>query len=77
VYRFDKRFPEKQKIAVQILRQGILEDTVRVPHQAIVEFVAAVTRSVRGYRLAPAVRFDPGSPCFRQTTAGTITFNLQ
>jgi predicted nucleic acid-binding protein len=49
VYRFDSRFPDKQKIAVEILRRGIIEDSVRVPHQAIVEFVAAVTRPIRGH----------------------------
>ena len=49
VYRFDNRFPEKQKIATDILRRGILENSVRVPHQAIIEFVAAVTRPVRGH----------------------------
>ncbi len=49
VYRFDSRFPEKQKLAAEILRRGILEDSVRVPHQAIVEFIAAVTRPIRGH----------------------------
>jgi predicted nucleic acid-binding protein len=49
VYRFDSRFAEKQKIATQILRRGIIEDSVRVPHQAILEFVAAVTRPIRGH----------------------------
>ena len=49
VYRFDGRFAEKQKIATEILRRGILEDSVRVPHQAIIEFVAAVTRPIRGH----------------------------
>lgn len=49
VYRFDHRFVEKQKIATEILRRGIAEDSVRVPHQAIVEFIAAVTRPVRGH----------------------------
>ena len=49
VYRFDSRFPEKQKIATDILRRGIAEDSVRIPHQAIVEFVAAVTRTIRGH----------------------------
>ena len=49
VYRFDGRFPDKQKIATDILRRGILEDSVRVPHQAIIEFVAAVTRTIRGH----------------------------
>jgi predicted nucleic acid-binding protein len=49
VYRFDSRFPEKQKIAAEILRRGIVEDDVRLPHQAIVEFVAAATRLIRGH----------------------------
>ena len=44
VYRFDGRFPAKQHKATEILRRGILEDTVRLPHQAIVEFVAAAIR---------------------------------
>ncbi len=49
VYRFDNRFPGKQRIATEILRQGIVDDSVRVPHQAIVEFIAAVTRRLRGH----------------------------
>ncbi len=44
VYRFDPRFPEKQRRATELLRKGLLEDSVRLPHQAIVEFVAATTR---------------------------------
>jgi predicted nucleic acid-binding protein len=59
VYRFDGRFPGKQKIATELLRRGIIEDSVRVPHQAIVEFVAAVTRPIRGHailKLADALR---------------------
>jgi predicted nucleic acid-binding protein len=51
VYRFDSRFPEKQRTAIEILRRGILEDSVRVPHQAIVEFVAAATRPIRGHAI--------------------------
>lgn len=57
VCRFDSRFPEKQRRATALLRQGIVEDTVRLPHQAIMEFVAAVTRPVHGTRsglLTPA-----------------------
>jgi predicted nucleic acid-binding protein len=50
VYRFDPRFPEKQKIARQVLRRGIEEDSIRVPHQAILEFVAATTRPLVGDR---------------------------
>ncbi len=49
VYRFDGRFPDKQKRASELLRRGIIEDSVRLPHQAIIEFVAAVTRSIRGH----------------------------
>jgi predicted nucleic acid-binding protein len=44
VYRFDGRFPNKQRVASELLRQGMAEDSIRVPHQAVVEFVAAVTR---------------------------------
>jgi len=50
VYRFDPRFPEKQEIAVDLLRRGIDEDSIRVPHQAIVEFVGAATRPLVGDR---------------------------
>jgi predicted nucleic acid-binding protein len=50
VYRFDPRFPAKQARADEILRRGVEHDTLRVPHQAIVEFVAAVTRSAAGHR---------------------------
>lgn len=50
VYRFDARFPEKQEIASDLLRRGIEEDSIRVPHQAIVEFVAAATRPLSGER---------------------------
>ena len=44
VYRYDARFPEKQRVATDILRQGIKSGEVRVPHQVIVEFVAATIR---------------------------------
>jgi predicted nucleic acid-binding protein len=50
VYRFDPRFPEKQAIAQALLRRGIEEDSIRVPHQAIIEFVAAATRPLTGDR---------------------------
>jgi predicted nucleic acid-binding protein/bifunctional DNA-binding transcriptional regulator/antitoxin component of YhaV-PrlF toxin-antitoxin module len=59
VYRFDDHFPGKQKIATEILRLGMVDDSVRVPHQAIIEFVAAMTRPIRGraiLRQADALR---------------------
>jgi predicted nucleic acid-binding protein len=48
VYRFDARFPAKQRRATELLRDGILADSVRLPHQALVEFVAVVTRPRAG-----------------------------
>jgi predicted nucleic acid-binding protein len=48
VYRFDPRFPDKQRIATDLLRRGIADDSIRLAHQAVVEFVAAVTRPIAG-----------------------------
>lgn len=55
VYRYDPRFPEKQRIATELLRRGIADDSIRVPHQAIIEFVAVVARPLLAGRplLAP------------------------
>lgn len=57
VYRFDSRFPDKQRTATDLLRRGIADDSIRVPHQAIVEFVAVVTRPLDRARslLSPEV----------------------
>jgi predicted nucleic acid-binding protein len=46
VYRFDSRFPDKQRIATELLRKGILENSIRLPHQAVIEFIPATTRSL-------------------------------
>jgi predicted nucleic acid-binding protein len=56
VYRFDARFTRKQRIATELLRRGIAKDDLRVPHQAILEFVAAVVRPLKSGAslLAPA-----------------------
>lgn len=48
VYRFDSRFPRKQAIATDLLRRGLREDSFRISHQAIVEFIAEVTRPLCG-----------------------------
>ena len=48
VYRFDPRFPDKQRVATEFLRNGIEQGSLRLPHQAIVEFVAVVTRPLLG-----------------------------
>jgi predicted nucleic acid-binding protein len=54
VYVYDPRAPAKQRRAEAILREGLKADNVRIAHQAIVEFVAAVTRpSASGGPLLP------------------------
>lgn len=47
VYRFDPRDARKQRIARDLLRSGIEHDALRLPHQAIVEFVQAATRPLK------------------------------
>lgn len=54
VYLYDSRFPDKRSIASDVLRDGIAEGTARIPHQAIVEFVAATTRGSPEDRLLDA-----------------------
>ena len=44
VYVYDPRVPAKQRRAAEILKAGLKADSVRLAHQAIVEFLAAVTR---------------------------------
>lgn len=44
VYRFDPRFPAKQRVATELLRRGVTDGSVALAHQAIVEFVPAVSR---------------------------------
>ena len=44
VYRFDPRDPVKQRIASDLLRDAVIDDDLVLPHQAILEFVAAVKR---------------------------------
>lgn len=44
VYRFDPRLPAKQERATELLQTGIAERSIRLAHQAVIEFVAAVSR---------------------------------
>lgn len=46
VYCFDRRFPEKQARAQSFLGDGLADNSIRIAHQAIVEFVAVVSRLV-------------------------------
>lgn len=73
VYRFDGRFREKQKIATEILRRGIVEDSVRLPHQAIVEFVAAVTRPISRPRYPQTIRRSARSGRISEAVHGSLS----
>ena len=44
VYRCDPRDPLKRRAALEILRTGEISGDLRIPHQALVEFVNSVTR---------------------------------
>lgn len=44
VYLFDPRDRTKQRVASDLLRGNLIQDALVLPHQAIVEFVATVTR---------------------------------
>ena len=48
VYRFDPRFPLKQERARELLRQGLVDRSIVLPYQSLVEFVAATTRPISG-----------------------------
>jgi predicted nucleic acid-binding protein len=55
VYVHDPRSPDKQRRAAQFLLEGLEADSVRIAHQAVVEFLAAVTRpTATGAPLLPA-----------------------
>ncbi len=58
VYRYDPRDIRKQEIADKLLRDGIRLNSIYVPHQAIVEFVAVCTRNLAGGPL-----LSPGDAC--------------
>jgi predicted nucleic acid-binding protein len=53
VYSFDPRDPIKQRRADEILQTGLLDDSVVLAHQSIVEFVSAVSRPRRDLGGAP------------------------
>ncbi len=48
VYRYDARFPAKQARATALLREGIEKDSLVIPHQALIEFVAVASRPIAG-----------------------------
>ena len=51
VFRDNGRFPDKQRIATEALRDCIASGSARIAHQSIVEFAAATTRGGSESRL--------------------------
>jgi predicted nucleic acid-binding protein len=47
VYRIDPRDRLKQQVAHDLLRDGLATDSIVLPHQAVIEFVAAASRPNR------------------------------
>ena len=74
VYRFDPRFPQKQRIATDLLRRGLADGSLRLPHQAVVEFVAATTRPVINGE--PLLEPDEARPFFERQALKIATRNL-
>lgn len=92
VYRFDARFPEKQERATALLERGIVTGDARIAHQAVVEFVAAVTRPLPPSKFSLLARADalqeaeglmsqlpvlyPTAPVLRLAIRGVATYQL-
>ena len=57
VYSFDARDALKQRRADEILRSGLLDGSLVLAHQCIVEFVAAVSRPREELGRAPLLSF--------------------
>jgi predicted nucleic acid-binding protein len=91
VYRCDPRDPRKREAALEILRVGELSGELRIPHQALIEFVNSVTR-MRG-RAEPIMSFGdatrqaelfmqefpvlyPNDHVFRAALYGKATYRL-
>lgn len=91
VYRFDPRDRKKQRVARNLLRRSVEEGSARIAHQALLEFVVAVTRPLRSdpplLSREEAVReadelfhqFDvlyPNEALFRTTLRGALAYQL-
>lgn len=91
VYRFDPRVPEKQERATRLLETAVQPGALSLPHQALVEFVAATTRPLP--RIGPLLSRDeareevesmlltfdvlyPDAALLRTALRGTATYGL-
>lgn len=91
VYRCDASDPAKRAAARELLRVGTAKNELRIPHQALVEFVNAVTKGRTGGRsllpLEEAWRqaedllnefpvLYPNEPVFRTALLGMAAYRL-
>ena len=90
VYCFDFDALAKRRAARELLRWGAAENTIQIPHQALIEFVSVVTRETRGGPLLPqpeATRqaegfmtdflvLYPNDQVFRTALRGMATYRL-
>jgi predicted nucleic acid-binding protein len=91
VYCFDSRELTKRAQARELLRRGATDKTIRIPHQALIEFVSVVTRRKgNGTPLLPeeeAIRqaegfiaefpvLYPNEQVFRTALLGMATYRL-
>jgi predicted nucleic acid-binding protein len=53
VYCFDPRDPVRQGVAREVLREGLMDDSLVLAHQSVVEFIAAVIRPRADLGAAP------------------------
>jgi predicted nucleic acid-binding protein len=71
VYRFDPRCEEKQERARLLLDTAIRPGVLSVPHQALVEFVAATTRPLP--RFGPILSMDEAT---EEVESMLLTFDV-
>lgn len=90
VYCFDYDSLAKRRAARDLLRWGAAENTIQLPHQALIEFVSVVTRETRGGPLLPQseatrqaegfmtdfVVLYPNDHVFRTALRGVATYRL-
>jgi len=70
-YSYDPRDARKQRIAAELLRRGIAEQSIRIAYQAVVEFYAAVTRRSRN-----GVPLLDDATARRETEAMLVDFDV-
>jgi predicted nucleic acid-binding protein len=58
VYRVDPRDLRKQAVAAELLRRGAVDRSIAIPYQAVLEFVAVVSRPTKAPRGQPLLTMN-------------------